>query len=107
MSFNSNKPAAVWTQVNPHFAVSNGGCIKPSGDGFDGRACYLTLDQATYILLNIDSLRKAIDEQRKVVLHKETGKEQAKMVAQMVRMGLTPEQATQAVAAIFSNKAAA
>jgi hypothetical protein len=107
MSFNTNKTPATWAQVNAHFAVSNGGCIKPSGDGFEGRACYLTLDQAQYILLNIDSLRKAVDEQRKVVLSKETGKERAKMVAQMVRMGLTPEQATQAVEAIFANKQAA
>lgn len=103
--YNNTKAPAIWKKANEHFSVSEGGSLKPDGDGYDGRSSFLNLETCAHILNNLDSFKKAVEIQRSVMLQKETGKERAKLIANLVRTGLTPEQAVQAVESIFANAA--
>ena len=103
--YNNNKQPAVWT-AQEHFSVSEAGAIKPSGDAYEGKPRFMTLDAAEHILANLDSFRKAIELSRSRVLNKVAGKEINKMRVQFIKLGLTPEAAEAAVQAVLAKKSA-
>lgn len=99
-----NKQPTVWTKINDHFALSDGGAVKPDGEAFEGRVAYLNLETAEHILNNMDSFRKAVEQMRDKKLQKSISKELTRIRVQFIKQGLTPEQAEQAVQAILANK---
>lgn len=100
----AKKQPAVWTKVNDHFAISDGGAIKPDSEGFDGRVAYLNLETAEHILNNIDSFRKTVESLRDKKMRSLIDKELTKMRVNFIKSGLTPEQAEAAVQAVLANK---
>ncbi len=101
--YQSNKKPAVWNDLK-NFSVSDNGAIKPSGDGYEGKPCFLTLDAAQHILDNQDSFRKAIEMAKEKTLRKEIGNELNKLTVQFIKAGLSPEEAAQAVESILAKK---
>jgi len=104
MSFKNSKPA-VWSDM-AHFSVSEKGAIKPSGSGYGGQSCFLTLDAAQHILDNLDSFRQAVIESKNRTLKNETNKEYQRIVSTFIKQGLTPEQAVVAAEMVYKNKTA-
>jgi hypothetical protein len=81
-----------WKQINEHFACTDKS-VKPSGPAFKGLALPVNLKTAKYILNNLESFKKAVMELEHQSRQVEVENIERKMVAEFVKLGLTPEKA--------------